>query len=577
MAKRIDFTNSTINEWTVLEYIGDGKWRCKCSCGTVKDLPGYLLRKGKTRNCGHDYTNKFIDLSGETIGEWYVHEYIGNGQFKCECSCGTIKNIYGQHLRKGTSLSCGHSTTAFKDITHQTFGEIKVLKYVGNRMYEVQCSCGKIYNVDGRSLRTGHTTSCGHATNAKKSILGQTFGKWYVHEYVDVPTELKTGSKTYVRCECECGRTKILDAQMLRIGNTTSCGQCNRTDVQIDMTSSKEKFNAALLRETLRLNRLLTLSDIRSLVGLSESRCKNLISMYNSQPYLEHTSTASDFEKEIKNFILGLGLYPVEGDRSVLNGKELDIYLPDSNFAIEANGSYWHDVNHKDKTYHFNKTKLCEEKGIRLIHIFEHEWKNEITQQKLKHLIKQALDIEQKVVYARETEVRLVDSAESTTFLNKYHLQNSTKHEVAYGLYYNNELIEVMTFGASRFSNDYDCEIHRLCSKADYKIVGGASKLFKHFLTDHTDASIVSYCDISKFSGAVYEQLGMALDGHTSINYTYVNTATLHTLNRLQCTKQKLVAEGYDENLTEEEIMSQRGYTKIYGCGNKRYVYRPTC
>jgi G:T-mismatch repair DNA endonuclease (very short patch repair protein) len=66
----------------------------------------------------------------------------------------------------------------------------------------------------------------------------------------------------------------------------------------------------------------------------------------------------------------------IKNDRSVLNGKELDIYLPDINLAIEFNGIYWHSEIYKEKDYHFNKSKLCKESDIKLIHIWEDDWVN---------------------------------------------------------------------------------------------------------------------------------------------------------------------------------------------------------
>lgn len=61
-------------------------------------------------------------------------------------------------------------------------------------------------------------------------------------------------------------------------------------------------------------------------------------------------------------------------NRTILNGKELDIYIPKLKLGIEINGDYWHSRNKKDSDYHLNKTELAESKGIRLIHIWEHEW-----------------------------------------------------------------------------------------------------------------------------------------------------------------------------------------------------------
>lgn len=79
-------------------------------------------------------------------------------------------------------------------------------------------------------------------------------------------------------------------------------------------------------------------------------------------------------EQEIRQFILDNGL-ECKKNRSILNGKELDIFIPSKNLAIEFNGNKFHTewFGGKTRQYHLQKTKMCNEKGIRLIHIFEDE------------------------------------------------------------------------------------------------------------------------------------------------------------------------------------------------------------
>jgi very-short-patch-repair endonuclease len=83
----------------------------------------------------------------------------------------------------------------------------------------------------------------------------------------------------------------------------------------------------------------------------------------------------SSMELEIIKFLQDLGISIEMQNNNIISPYELDFYLPDNDLAIECNGSYWHSEKRgKDKNYHINKTKLCEEKGIRLIHVWEHEW-----------------------------------------------------------------------------------------------------------------------------------------------------------------------------------------------------------
>lgn len=65
-----------------------------------------------------------------------------------------------------------------------------------------------------------------------------------------------------------------------------------------------------------------------------------------------------------------------KNNRKILNGKELDIYIPSKHIAIECNGVYWHSIeciSSKDKSYHFNKWKECKEKGIELLTIWDYQ------------------------------------------------------------------------------------------------------------------------------------------------------------------------------------------------------------
>lgn len=67
----------------------------------------------------------------------------------------------------------------------------------------------------------------------------------------------------------------------------------------------------------------------------------------------------------------------LQNDRTQIKPKELDIYIPDLNLAFEFNGTYWHSERFKDINHRENKTKLCKNKNINLIHIEERDWKED--------------------------------------------------------------------------------------------------------------------------------------------------------------------------------------------------------
>ena len=86
--------------------------------------------------------------------------------------------------------------------------------------------------------------------------------------------------------------------------------------------------------------------------------------------------------------------------------------------------------------------------------------------------------------------------------------------------------------------------------------------------------SIISYCDISKFSGKVYEQLGFVASGISKPNYRWLDLQTEDVLSRYKTQKGRLLEKGLGKlGDTEEEIMKKLGYVRIFDCGNARYIW----
>lgn len=86
--------------------------------------------------------------------------------------------------------------------------------------------------------------------------------------------------------------------------------------------------------------------------------------------------SGSDSENQLFNFIREN--YPggsiIQNDRKMI-GSEIDILIPDLNLGFEYNGLYWHSDIYKDKNYHLNKTEKCKSLGIKLVTIWEDDWK----------------------------------------------------------------------------------------------------------------------------------------------------------------------------------------------------------
>ena len=222
--------------------------------------------------------------------------------------------------------------------------------------------------------------------------------------------------------------------------------------------------------------------------------------------------------------------------------------------------------NRIDVNYHRDKTKLAKDNGYSVIHIFEWDDINKVMQ-----LLKNRVTI-----YARKCEVRMVSEVDTGNYLDTYHLQGTCRgQKIRLGLYYNNQLVSLMTFGKSRFNKNCEYELLRYC--ASHNVVGGAEKLFKYFVDTYKPNSVVSYCDTSKFSGKVYDTL--------SFEFIKTNKPRKHWYSmkeRRHITDGLLLSQGYDRLFKEshgkgtsnEELILARGYLPVYDCGQSTYIWR---
>lgn len=280
----------------------------------------------------------------------------------------------------------------------------------------------------------------------------------------------------------------------------------------------------------------------------------------------------SEFENEICRLLDEFKIKYNRNDKNILSGLELDIYIPKYKLAIEANGIYWHSELFKNSSYHINKTIKCKEVGIDLLHIWEDDWNNK--KEIIKSILKNRLCLIDNKIYARKCEVRQVSVKDYKDFLNDNHIQGYCSSSVNIGLYYIGELVSLMTFGFRRTNNKKEYELIRFCNKLNTNVVGSASRLFNFFIKNINDSAvIVSYADISLFSGNLYRKLGFISEGLSDPNYFWVGPDNIRR-HRYNFSKRKLIYKGYDKDKTEVEIMHERGFYRIYSTGQERYTYK---
>lgn len=598
MAKWIDLTGQIFGDFKAIEYLGDKRWVIQCTiCGEVKEIYTYNMKKLVGVTCQRKKPPTIVINPGDRFGEWEVLSYEGNKKYLCRCSCGNEKLVFRKNLLNGSSTSCGHNKNHYGDLTGKQINEWTVLGKEGY-LYKCQCSCGKIQLVGQKDLMSGRSKQCGHGYNIRTDITGQKFGKWTVLKYL--------GNQMYLcQCSCENHTTKAIRKADLLNGHSTQCG-CSkhdkaqqtllerygdigpnrvnnpRTPEQIKAIQQKENLKAFILEHS-DLG-VIPQTDLATLLGLGLQRASVLVREYGLEDLVQFNCTQSEDERNLARWLQNdLGCKVVTRDRQLLDGKEIDIYLPDYKIGIEYDGNYWHSYPVKDMKYHQDKSIQAAKVGIRLIHIFEYEWKDSKIQEKIKNYLYDIVKSDSiDRIYARNTVVSEISPAEQYKFQDKYHLQGRATASIHLGIYQDadkdkKDLIGIMTFGKPRFNSQYEYELVRMCFKPKISVVGGAQKMFKHFIDMYKPKQILTYSDISKFTGEVYKQMGMRAvqdNPMTVPNYVWVRPQDSSFLNRYQTTKQKLIDSGLgSDDQTENDIMTWSGYVKVYDCGQLKYEY----
>ena len=297
-----------------------------------------------------------------------------------------------------------------------------------------------------------------------------------------------------------------------------------------------------------------SLEELANSLNISPSHIGHKINEFNLREYISYS--CNKLENEVKKYINTLNISFIENSLKELEGKEIDIYIPSFKLGFEFNGNYWHSSLYKKDNYHQEKSLLAKEKGINLLHIFEYEWLEK--QEILKSLIKFKLGIFNKKIFARKCKIKELSNIEYKNFCNENHLQGYESAKIKLGLFYREELVQVMSFSLPRFTDKYEWEIIRECSKLDYIIVGGKEKLWKYFLKKYNPNSVISYCDFSKFTGDSYLKLGFNKERLNKPGFVWWD-------KKLNLT--------YPRSPHKHQEMKEAGYLKIYDCGQLVFVW----
>jgi hypothetical protein len=278
----------------------------------------------------------------------------------------------------------------------------------------------------------------------------------------------------------------------------------------------------------------------------------------------------SKAEQEILDWIRTL--YP-EAAKFRKESNEIDIFVPSINLGIEHNGLYYHSMLFKEKEYHINKTKFFESHNIRVIHIWEHEWK--YRKEQVKSFITSALGKNEFKLNARNCNIRWSslkeEIAKAHVLIDATHIQghtNSTKYVA--NVYYKEDLIATATFGKHHRGKD-EWVLTRFCTKKSYTVRGLLSKISK-IAYKNLQEPLTSWADYRLSQGNGYLMAGWQLEDTLKPDYFYFKTSTLQISSK-QSRQKRLVKT--PQELTEYEHAQLEGLEQVWDCGKIRFKYNP--
>lgn len=336
-----------------------------------------------------------------------------------------------------------------------------------------------------------------------------------------------------------------------------------------------------------------TLAQLGDLCGIRDSSVGQLVDKLNLRSSVKYTYSV--MEDEVYQFMTTLldASKIIRNTFKVITPYELDLYVPEFQFAIECNPTITHnssipgfskDDPPKPVSYHKMKSDMCRTRGIFLFHIFGYDWTHH--KSVCQSMIASILGHTSSRYFARNLSVRNIDFITCSNFLDINHRQGKVNSKVRLGLYTaDEELVAVMTFskmrntiGTGKDTCSTYWELSRFCSKLNTSVVGGASKLFKYFCRTYHPEVIRSFSDNAHTRGNLYSTLGFNEVRRSDPGYVWVNLKSDRAFSRNNAQKKNIRKFLNDPNIdlskTEREIMIEHGFVQVYDSGTTTWEWR---
>jgi len=266
-----------------------------------------------------------------------------------------------------------------------------------------------------------------------------------------------------------------------------------------------------------------------------------------------YLSNISNGEQEIYEYIKEIYNGDIlQSDRTLLEKREIDIYLPDIKLGIEFNGLYRHCDLSKDDKYHYDKTNECFKNGVKLIHIWEDQWKDDIhiIKSKLLNIINKTDDFINIDIYIIK---EISDYNTYQTFLDENNLDDYVKPSLILGLYYQNELVSIALFD-EYIKDSY--ELICFCDSYSKKIDNSLELLFDYFCKNYSFNTINTYLNRGWDNPNRYIKIGFKYIKLTEPKFWYID---INSNDKIRKT------------IKDKTLISN--FNKIYDAGKIKFIY----
>nr|DAO15216.1 MAG TPA: endonuclease-like protein [Caudoviricetes sp.] len=533
-----------------------------------------------------------------------------NGRFSRKKYCDSCGD-WNKNTKELTCKNCGQNFTVERSVVDNRFllrdyctEECRKEYYAKTHPKEIKYKICKIckQKFEVKITESGQYSSvqiCDDCVKKQKEKVCKFCGKTFYPRFLESCNQYSNSSF----CSDNCEKQYYYNEKLKRFPRYRLCEVCGK------------EFEEEWLEDKNRYSESLYCSDVCYRIGYKRKREQTLLEKYGvthhlklqefrdkqkntclkkyGVPYAAYTpqcleknlSNNSKVNKDFANLLEVNGIhYTTE---YCIENYRYDFCIQNKNILIEINPNHTHStipshwernrikITGKTLDYHLNKTFIANKYGYRCIHVWQWDDWN-----KIMFLLR-----DKERLYARKLQLKEISKTTANEFLNLFHIQNSCYgNQVNLGLYQNDQLVQVITFGKPRYNKNYQWELLRLCSHVNYIIIGGAEKLFKHFIKIYQPESVISYCDMSKFNGDVYERLGFKLQQQTKPqkiwgldtnkkDYITDNLLRQHGFDQLVGSKLN-PPQLYGKGTDNEELMLKYGWLPIYDCGQKVFVWK---